>query len=108
MHMKEQLALAEIERAQIALAEAYKTVGGADNKRDRLKAFVRSIFPAMADLGDLAGADPAYVSYSMDSVLQDIDTAFDGAVETEDAAEPRIDPVREYGTYRTVGGHVYG
>ena len=50
MRMKEQLALAEIERAQIALSEAYKTIGGAENKRDRLKAFVRSIFPAMADV----------------------------------------------------------
>lgn len=106
MRMKEQLALAEIERAQIALSEAYKTIGGADNKRDRLKAFVRSIFPAMADLGDLAGADPAYVAYSMDSVLQDIDTAFDEAVEAEDAAEPRIDPVREWSTYNVMNGRV--
>lgn len=108
MRMKEQLALAEIERAQIALSEAYKTIGGAENKRDRLKAFVSAIFPAMADLGDLDGADPAYVAYSMDSVLQDIDVAFDDVVEADDAAEPRIDPVHEYGTYRTVGGHVYG
>ena len=108
MRMKEQLALAEIERAQIALSEAYKTIGGAENKRDRLKAFVSAIFPAMADLGDLADADPAYVAYSMDSVLQDIDVAFDDAVEAEDAAEPRIDPVREWGTLRTVGGRVYG
>ena len=108
MRMKEQLALAEIERAQIALSEAYKTIGGAENKRDRLKAFVRSIFPAMADLGDLAGADPAYVAYSMDSVLQDIDVAFDDAVEAEEANEPRIDPVKEWGTLRAVGGRVYG
>lgn len=108
MRMKEQLALAEIERAQIALSEAFKTIGGAENKRDRLKAFVSAIFPAMSDLGDLAGADPAYVAYSMDSVLQDIDVAFDDAVEAEDAAEPRIDPVREWGTLRTVGGRVYG
>lgn len=106
MHMKEQLALAEIERAQIALSEAYKTIGGAENKRDRLKAFVRAIFPAMADLGDMAGADPAYVAYSMDSVLQDIDVAFDDVVEADAIAEPRIDPVREWGTLRTVGGRV--
>jgi len=108
MRMKEQLALAEIERAQIALSEAYKTIGGAENKRDRLKAFVSAIFPAMADLGDLAGADPAYVAYSMDSVLQDIDVAFDDAVEAEEANEPRIDPVNEWGTLRAVGGRVYG
>lgn len=106
MRMKEQLALAEIERAQIALSEAYKTIGGAENKRDRLKAFVAAIFPAMADLGDLAGADPAYVAYSMDSVLQDIDVAFDDAVEAEEANEPRIDPVREWGTYNVLNGRV--
>lgn len=106
MHMKEQLALAEIERAQIALSEAYKTIGGAENKRDRLKAFVRAIFPAMADLGDLAGADPAYVAYSMDSVLQDIDDAFCDVVDAEDASEPRIDPVREWGTFNVMNGRV--
>lgn len=106
MRMKEQLALAEIERAQIALSEAYKTIGGAENKRDRLKAFVRSIFPAMADLGDLAGADPAYVAYSMESVLQDIDVAFDDVVEADATAEPRIDPVREWGTLSVMNGRV--
>lgn len=108
MRMKEQLALAEIERAQIALSEAYKTIGGAENKRDRLKAFVSAIFPAMADLAAQAGADAAYVAVGLEATLQDIDVAFDEAVEAENAAEPRIDPVREYGTYRTVGGHVYG
>lgn len=106
MRMKEQLALAEIERAQIALSEAYKTIGGAENKRDRLKAFVRSIFPAMADLGDLAGADPAYVEYHLDTVLQDIDDAFCDVVEAEDAAEPRVDPVREWGTFNVMNGRV--
>ena len=108
MHMKEQLALAEIERAQIALSEAYKTVGGAENKRDRLKAFVSAIFPAMAQLADQAGADAAYVVYGLPATLQDIDVAFEDAVDVEDAAEPRIDPVREWGTLRTVGGRVYG
>ena len=33
MRMKEQLALAEIERAQIALSEAYKTIGGGHEAR---------------------------------------------------------------------------
>ena len=108
MRMKEQLALAEIERAQIALSEAYKTIGGEENKRDRLKAFVSAIFPAMADLAEQAGADAAYVAVGLEATLQDIDVAFDEAVKAEDAAEPRIDPVREWGTYRTVGGRVYG
>lgn len=99
MRMKEQLALAEIERAQIALSEAYKTIGGAENKRDRLKAFVSAIFPAMGILGDLAGADAAYVVYGLDTTLQDIDVAFADVVEAEEANEPRIDPVRQYGTY---------
>lgn len=98
MHLKEQLALAEIERAIHALSEAYKTIGGAENKRDRLKAFVSAIFPAMADLGDLSGADPAYIAYSKDTVLQDIDVAFADAIDAEEELEPRIDPVREYGT----------
>ena len=106
MRMKEQLALAEIERAQIALSEAYKTIGGAENKRDRLKAFVSAIFPAMADLGDLAGADPAYVAYGLDATLQDIDVAFADAVEAEEANEPRIDPVREWGTLNVMNGSV--
>lgn len=108
MRMKEQLALAEIERAQIALSEAYKTIGGAENKRDRLKAFVAAIFPAMADLAEQAGADAAYVAVGLEATLQDIDVAFDEAVDAEDAAEPRIDPVNEWGTLRAVGGRVYG
>jgi hypothetical protein len=106
MRMKEQLALAEIERAQIALSEAYKTIGGAENKRDRLKAFVSSIFTAMAELADHAGADAAYVLYGLPASLQDIDVAFEDVVEAEDAAEPRIDPVRELGTYNVMNGRV--
>lgn len=106
MHMKEQLALTEIERAQIALAEAYKTIGGAENKRDRLKAFVAAIFPAMADLAEQAGADAAYVVYGLEATLQDIDVAFADVVEAEDAAEPRIDPVRGWGTLNVMNGRV--
>lgn len=106
MHIKEQLTLAEIERATHALSEAYKNVGGAENKRDRLKAFVSAIFPAIADLGDIAGADPAYIAYSKDTVLQDIDIAFADAVEAEEEAEPRIDERAQFGTYHTIDGRV--
>jgi hypothetical protein len=96
---KEAVALTEIMIAAEMLERAYEVSGGAENRRDQLKTFMTSIFNAAGDLAHLSGADALVMVYDLDTVMQSFDDAFIDAVDAEEASEPRINPVREWGTY---------
>ena len=92
-------AIAAIFTAANKLSNDYAVSGGAQNRRDQLIAFVDATMQAVAGLAGEAEADPLVSIYSLDSVLQDLADSFVDAIDAEEASEPRIDPVREWGTY---------
>ena len=92
-------AIRSIFDAATMLSNDYAVSGGAENRRDTLQRFIQGAMQAVAKLADEAGADPLTAIYSLDSVLQDLADSFVDAIDAEEAAEPRIDPVREWGTY---------
>ena len=96
---KEASAIAAIFTAANKLSNDYAVPGGSENRRDQLKPFISAVMNAVAKLAEEAGADPLTAIYSLDSVLQDLADSFVDAIDAEEAAEPRIDPVREFGTY---------
>lgn len=96
---REITALNELQLAVEVLAKAYEASGGAENRRDQLKAYMTSVYNAVCDLGELSGADAMVMQYDHPTVMQSFDDAFMDAVEAEEASEPRINPVREWGTY---------
>lgn len=105
---KEIEVLESLSRSLAHLKGQYLIVGGAENRRDQIKAFVSSTMNAVAELAGEAGADPLTAIYSLDSVLQDLADAFVDAIDAEEAADPRIDPVREWGTVYATGGSIVG
>lgn len=105
---REITALNELQLAVEVLAKAYEASGGAENRRDQIKTFMTSVYNAVCDLGLLAGADAMVMQYDHPTVMQSIDDAFLDAVEAEEAAEPRINPVREWGTVYATGGSIVG
>ena len=103
---KEAVALTEIMLAAEKLERAYEVSGGAENRRDQIKAFMTSIFNAAGDLAHLSGADALVMLYDQPTVMQSIDDAFMDAIDAEEAAEP--DYSRPYSTLYVQGGSVVG
>ena len=95
----ENIGISQIESAVNGLRSAYAAPGGAENRRDQLKHFMTAIYAGLETLGDEAGADRDALVWDLDTVRQSIDSAFVDAMEAEERAEPRIDPVRQWGTY---------
>lgn len=103
---REITALNELQLAVEVLTKAYEVSGGAENRRDQLKAYMTSVYNAVADLGDLSGADGLIIQHDYETVMQSFDCAFCDAVEAEEKAEPRINYRRTHGTYSTMNGSV--
>lgn len=106
---KEASAIAAIFTAANKLSNDYARSGGAENRRDQIKAFLASVVNAAADLADAYDHDLIDVSYmrpDVDLVCQSVDVAFMDAVEDEEAAEP--DYSRPYSTLYVQGGSVVG
>lgn len=103
---KEITALNELQLAVEVLTKAYEVSGGAENRRDQLKAYMTSVYNAVCDLGLLSGADAMVMQYDYETVMQSFDCAFGDAVEAEEKAEPRINYPRTHGTYSTMNGSV--
>lgn len=74
------------------LRHQYRVPGDAENRRDQIKAFLQLVFRGVERLTTEAEGDAAYVSYTLPSVMEDIDTAFLDQIEREDAATPRTRP----------------
>lgn len=106
MTPKEAEILRSIMSAGCALTIAYKTPGGAENRRDQLAAFIDVTMQAVADLSSEAGADPLVAIYSLDSVLQDLADSFVDAIDAEEAGQP--DYSRPYSTLYVQNGSVVG
>lgn len=106
MSNSETTALDSIDAALSTLRTNYSEDGGVENRRDQISEFLKATFDAVEILTDLAGADALIIERSAEGVQQDIADAFLDAVEAEQEAEPRIDPVREWGTYNTPNGSV--
>ena len=105
---KEIEVLENLSRSLAHLKGQYLIAGGAENRRDQIKAFLASAIDAAAALTaayDDELTDPAYIQADKDTVCQSVDVAFYDAVDAEEKAEPRID-VRQYSTLRVVGGSV--
>ena len=102
----ETLALNLIEDGLNTLRSQYSVAGGAENRRDQIKQFLASVFSSVERLTEAAEGDAGYVAYSLPSVVQDIDCAFLDAIEAGEARQPRIDPVREWGTLHVRNGSV--
>jgi len=100
-------AIATIFTAANKLSNDYAVPGGAANRRDQLSTFAKDTINAIASLtAEHDEADPAYVAREADSVVQAIEVAFMDAIEAEDDVERKIDLVRQFGTYSTLGGSV--
>lgn len=102
----EHIGLNKIERALNELRAAYSEGCTAGMRRDQIKAFFTGIYAGIEDLGREADADIDALVWDLDTVRQSVDSAFVDAIDAEEAAEPRIDPVRQFGTYNTLGGRV--
>ena len=108
MNVNEAASIAAIFVAANKLSNDYAKSGGAENRRDQIKAFLASAIDAAAALTaayDDELTDPAYIQADKGSVCQSVDVAFYDAVEAEEKAEPRIN-VRQYSALRVVGGSV--
>lgn len=99
---KEIEVLESLSRSLAHFKGQYLVPGGAENRRDQIKAFLSSAIDAAAALAaayDDELTDPAYIQGDKEGICQSVDVAFFDAVEAEEKAEPRFNPVREWGTY---------
>jgi len=102
--LSETAAIDQIEAALANLRTRYAVAGGAENRRDQIGAFLKTTFDAIEVLADISGADALIIAGTAETVKQDLECAFFDVVEAEEEAEPRIDPVRQWGTYNTLNG----
>lgn len=102
----QKVALNRIEAATARLAIALDCTYDAKGIRNSLKAFMEDALKNVADIGEEVEADPLVMVHSLDYVRECIDDGFVDAIDAEERSEPRIDPVRHYSTYSTIGGRV--
>jgi len=102
----ENIGLIQMESALNKLRQDYAEACSAELRRDQLMAFMTGIYSGLETLGGEAGADIDALVWDLETVRQSIESAFVDAIDAHERSEPRIDPVREWGTYNVMNGRV--